>query len=398
MSSATSNNAAALLVGAALVGFDAGSIGFVLPAMRAATGADAREASWLVSLFVIGQLVALPLAGAAVRRFGAVVVFRSCVALAAAGAALAAFAAGTPALLAARLLQGLGQGPILPIAATLIALQWPLSRQGRYIGLISAAYGAAFLVAMVGTPALLIAGWRAAFVVSLVMALAALATRHAEASRELATAHASVPHRAWLQREALAIAALSFGTGVGQAALVYFPTLAMLRLHVTGPSTAILMSPLVVGGMAATFGITAAMDRVGARTLLAAGAAATLAGVLLAAAAPPSHGTFMAGAGLLGLGITGLCGGPLRYAAARAMPAGAQGLAQSAVALATNVGLLGGSIVIGSLAAIGGDERAALQMALLATCPVMAATFLSLLVLRGREAAATHAAAITNRR
>src|SRR5258708_31001988 len=86
----------------------------------------------------------------------------------------------------------------------------------------------------------------------------------------------------------------------------------------------------------------------------------------------------MGGAGLLGLGITGLCGGPLRYAAARAMPAGAQGLAQSAVALATNVGLLGGSIVIGSLAAIGGDERAALQMALLATCPGMAATFLSL--------------------
>ena len=39
----------ALLAGAALSGFDAGAVGFVLPAMRAATGADAASAwtGWL---------------------------------------------------------------------------------------------------------------------------------------------------------------------------------------------------------------------------------------------------------------------------------------------------------------------------------------------------------------
>ena len=60
MSSATSSNGlptpaprggAALLLGAGLCGFDAGMVGYVLPAMRADTGADALLASWIVTRF-----------------------------------------------------------------------------------------------------------------------------------------------------------------------------------------------------------------------------------------------------------------------------------------------------------------------------------------------------------
>jgi len=43
-------------------------IGYVLPAMRADTGASALVASWLLSLYVVGTLVAIPTAGLAVRR------------------------------------------------------------------------------------------------------------------------------------------------------------------------------------------------------------------------------------------------------------------------------------------------------------------------------------------
>jgi MFS family permease len=184
-----------------------------------------------------------------------------------------------------------------------------------------------------------------------------------------------------------AIAMLSLGTGVGQAVLVWFPTLAIARLGVSGSETTPLMAPLAVGGIAATVLITALMDRTGARPLLVAGALTTLAGVLLASALPPSRVAFMAGAGLLGVGITGLSGGPLRYAAAHAVKAEGQGLAQSAVALVTNVGLLGASMLLGWLVGGRADERAAIEFALLLSAAAMAVLFLTVGLLPGRHAA-----------
>jgi len=407
----SSRTAAALLVGAALSGFDAGAVGYVLPALRATTGVDAQGASWLVSTYVAAMLVGIPLAGAAVARFGALRLFQICLMLAAAGALLALTAPGLPAVLAGRSVQGLGQGPLLPLAATLVAQHWPAGQQGRLVGALSLAYGVAFLAATgVAPPLLGHWGWRAGFALSLLTAAAALAATWnvggpSAAPPEVEAAKVHKPSRAGLralmQREMAAIALLSLGTGVGQAMLVWFPTLAIARLGVPALATSILMLPLVVGGIAATVAITALLDRMGARRLLAIGAAAALIGVVLAVLAPPSRLAFMAGAGAFGLGIVGLCGGPLRYAAARAVPAGGQGLAQSAVALLTNLGLLGGSLLLGALASGSGHpggEGAGITTALVTTGMAMALSFVALAALRPHlPEAAPAAPAASNR-
>lgn len=384
----------ALIGGALLAGFDAGAIGFVLPAMRAATGASAQAASWLLSVFVAATLVAVPLCAVAVRRWGAPRLLRACIAFAALAAASATLAPGTGTVLAARALQGLAHGPLLPLAAAVVVMHWPPQRQGRLIGLISLGYGLAFLAAMVGTPWLLQFGWRSGFAMSCALALATLALP-LPAHTGAATVDLATPNGMWrslLCRPMLAIAVLAFGTGVGQAVLVWFPTLAVARLGVAMTDTSLLMLPLVAGGLAATLLVIALLDRLGARPLVFGGALLTLAGVLLAAAAPASHVAFMAGAAVLGLGITGLCGGPLRYAAARARPMAEQGLAQGSVALLTNLGVLGGSILLGVLAGRGGDTRAAIEGALLLACALMAVAFLAALALPAR-AAAGHAVA-----
>jgi MFS family permease len=404
--------AAALMIGCALGGFDAGAVGYVLPALRAATGADAATASWLVSAYVVGLLVGIPLAGGAAGRFGAASLFRGCLALALGGAALALLTDSIVALLVARVLQGLGQGPLLPLAATLVAQHWPVERQGRLVGALSLAYGAAFLAATVVTPPLLELGWRASFVLSMAAAAAALlAARGRAASAPAAQvvldapptpqggaeagagpgppAHQPSPALAGLRGlwtgEMAAIGVLSLGTGIGQAMLVWFPTLAIVRLGVSTAATSLLMLPLVVGGIAATLAITVWLDRLGARRLLAIGAVATLLGLLVALLVAPSRMAFMVGAGLFGLGIVGLCGGPLRYAAARAISASGQGLAQSAVALLTNVGLLAGNIVLGALASAGRDDRSGTETALLTTGALMVASFAALWALRPHD-------------
>jgi MFS family permease len=385
-SSDTPRGSAALLAGAVLAGFDAGAVGFVLPAMRAATGVDPQAGSALVWVYVLGTLLSIAGSGAAVARWGAARLWTASLLLAAAGALLAALATGLLALTAA---------PLLSLAATRVAQQWPAGRQGRLIGALSLAYGVAFLGATLSTPLLLQFGWRSGFVLSAVVAALALAASvRLPAARVTAPApHAATPWRLLRQGEMRAIAVLSLGTGVGQAVLVWLPTLAQLRLAATPLATAGLMLPLVLGGLASTAAVTLWLDRVGARRAIAAGAALTLVGALVVAALPPSAWAYAVGAGVFGVGITALCGGPLRYAAARALPAAAQGLAQSAVALLTNVGLLGGSLLLGHVSAALPTEAQGVQAAVLAACVLMTASFVAVAGVARHRLADTGAAA-----
>lgn len=369
----------ALLAGAAIAGFDAGAVGFVLPAMRAATGVDAQAGSALVWVYVLGTLLSIAGSGAAVARWGAARLWLASLLLSAAGALLAALAPGLLVLAAARLVQGLGQGPLLSLAATQVAQQWPAGRQGRLIGGLSLAYGVAFLGATLAMPLLLHFGWRSGFVLSAVVAsLALLAGRGLQPVAAAAPApRIQAPWRLLLRGEMGAIGVLSLGTGVGQAVLVWLPTLAQVRLTATPLATAGLMLPLVLGGLASTAAVTLWLDRLGARRVIAGGAALTLAGALVAAALPPSAIAYALGAGIFGIGITALCGGPLRHAAARALPAAVQGPAQAAVALLTNVGLLGGSLMLGRVSASMPAEAQGVQTAVLAACALMAASFVA---------------------
>lgn len=167
--------------------------------------------------------------------------------------------------------------------------------------------------------------------------------------------------------------------------LVWFPTLAIVRLGVSTAATSLLMLPLVAGGIAATLATTAWLDRLGARRLLTIGAAAALLGLVVALLVAPSRAVFMLGAGLFGLGIVGLCGGPLRYAAARAIASVGQGAAQSAVALLTNVGPLAGNVLLGALAVAGQDDRSGTENALLLTGALMVASFVAVAALRPHD-------------
>lgn len=368
MSSATSSSRtgalAAPLGASALAGLDAGAIGYVLPAMRAATGADAALASALVSGFVAASLLAVPAAALLARRVAPARLLRAALALAGLAAALALLAPGVHGVLAARALQGLAHGPLLPLAAAVLVLQAPPGRQGRWLGLQALAYGLAFLIATAGTPFVLQAGWRAAFGAcgALALALALLPARAAAPAPPVQAAW-----RALAVPALLPVGAVAIGTGIGQALLVWLPTLAAARLGLALTAAALPMLALVAGGLGGTALVTLRLDRNGARPLAAAGALAALAGLLLAAAVPPSPAAFAAGALALGFGTATLSGGPLRWAAARVLPPAEQGPAQGLVAWLTNLGLLGGSLLVGALAA-----RGPLATALLAAGAAMA--------------------------
>jgi len=359
---AASRRMLALLGAAVTAGFEAGAIGYVLPAMQAATGASAQLASMLLSVFVAATLVGVPLAAIAARRRGATQLLRACLLLAAVSGGLACVLPSPDGVLFARALQGLALGPLLPLVAAVIVIHWPSAQHGRLLGQTSMAYGLSYVAATIGTPWLLEWGWRSAFGLGACLALLSLAwplpvsmpTREAR------------PHAPWwlaFSPPMHATALLALGTGAGQAVLVWMPSVAAIRLGLDMKATAPLMVPLLLGGLCATAFVIRSLDRMGARSMVLIGLATALAGVLMVVAAPPDAVFFMVGGAALGFGIGLLSGGPLRYAAARALPPDAQPLAQGAVAWLTDVGLLAGSLAMGYVAGLGGDALSGLEAA-----------------------------------
>lgn len=359
----------ALLAAAATAGFEAGAIGFVLPAMRQATGASAQQASWLLSVFVAATLLAVPASALAARRWGALPLLRAGLLLAVLSGALATVLPGPGPVLVARALQGLAHGPLLPLLAAVVVMHFPLQRQGRLLGLLSMAYGLSFVGATLGAPWLLQVGWRSAFALGAVLAAVSLAglMRSGPAGPAAAPPASAPPWRLVFSRPMHPVVLLALGTGIGQAALVWVPSLAVARLGLAMTAVAPLLVPMLAGGLLATAVVVRWLDRVGARRLSLLGGGAAVAGLLLAVAAPPTVLFFVLGAAGLGFGLGLLSGGPLRYAAGRALPRHAQGLAQGLVAWIIDLGLLGGSLLMGHLAGgsgPGADARTGVALAM----------------------------------
>ncbi|MEN9627409.1 MAG: hypothetical protein RJA10_636 [Pseudomonadota bacterium] len=356
---------AALLGASATAGFDAGSIGFVLPALREATGASAQQASWLLSVFVAATLLSVPASALATRRWDPVRLLRASLALAVVAGLLGLVLPAPGWVLLARGLLGLAHGPLLPLVAAVVAMHLPVQRQGRLLGLLSMAYGLSFVAATLGTPWLLQLGWRSAFALGAVLAALSLAwPQPAGGPRPVAVPAAPPPWRLVLSRPLQPVVLLALGTGIGQAALVWVPTLGVSRLALPMTEVSPLLVPMLLGGLLATAVVVRSLDRLGARPLALAGGLAAVGGLALAVGLPPAVGWFVAGAAALGLGIGLLSGGPLRYAAARALPREAQGLAQGLVAWITDLGLLGGSLLAGAMAGAAGDARSGVATAL----------------------------------
>ncbi|MEU8324835.1 DHA2 family efflux MFS transporter permease subunit [Nonomuraea sp. NPDC048881] len=134
------------------------------------------ELSWVFNGYAIVFTAALLPAGGLADRFGARRVFLTGLAVFVVGAALCAVAPSAGALIAARVVQGVGGGVITPLTLALILPYYPPERRGTAIGLWSAAQS----VATASGPSLggMLVGvwdWRTVFFLHLPVGAAVLA-------------------------------------------------------------------------------------------------------------------------------------------------------------------------------------------------------------------------------
>src|SRR5437764_11694862 len=123
-----------------------------------------EAASPIITGFLAGYVVAMPLLGAASDLRGRLPVYLGSLAAFGVGSVLTALAPTLDWLVFGRVVQGLGGGALVPLTLALAADLYPPGRRGIVLGLVSAVQEAGSVVGPVwGTAVAVLGGWRFAF-------------------------------------------------------------------------------------------------------------------------------------------------------------------------------------------------------------------------------------------
>jgi MFS family permease len=414
---------------------DLGVLSPALPALGLAFGVGARELPWIFTLYLLANVVSIPIMTKLADRNGRRPIYIACVAIFAVGSALAIAAPTWPIFLAARAIQAFGAGGIFPVATAAIADRIPQERRGAALGLVAATWGVAAIIGpLVGGLLTHLLSWHWIFaaniplsIVVIAMARTTLPTTKANVRGPLdvlgiallaagllcimiglthydvLATSANWPARYWLFAGIASLVAFAFAErraaqpvipphffadtqlvvvyglevliGILEGSLFFIPATLVAAQH---------LSYAAAGGIAAIGafmfvaiipGAGRALDAVGSRIVLAAGSALTAAGLVIFAFGFSNIWIAVLSMVVAGTGFGALLGAPTRYIVTNRAGAQQRSAAVGLLSVCLIVGqILGGSLaggVIGSHAGIGGYHDAYLWFAGIAIAAVL---------------------------
>lgn len=133
---------------------------------------ELQRATPIISAFLLGYVVTLPLIGRIADLRGCRPVLIGCLLLFGLGCLITAASTDLGTLVTGRALQGVGGGGLVPATLALVAQAWPVERRGMPLGVVGAVQETgATLGPLFGAGVLAVSGWRAIFWANLVGAL-----------------------------------------------------------------------------------------------------------------------------------------------------------------------------------------------------------------------------------
>ena len=150
-------------LGLIMVGISATSISVAFPVMSSSFQASTILSGWVLSIYQLVSIAAMPLAGKASDIFGRKPIFIGSLLLFSLGSVLCAIAPNIQTLIACRFLQGIGGGAYFPVATGIVADSFPQRRQ-QLIGLTSSIYPIGQIIGPnLGGWMVTTLGWRSVF-------------------------------------------------------------------------------------------------------------------------------------------------------------------------------------------------------------------------------------------
>ncbi len=134
-----------------LAGIFMGAIdtGIVTPArtiIQSELGVSAQTGIWMITIYTLAYAASVPIMGKMADKFGRKYIYMVCITLFGLGSlfcGLSASFGGFPLLIAARIVQAIGGGGIVPIATAEFGTTFPEEKRGLALGLVGGVYGIA---------------------------------------------------------------------------------------------------------------------------------------------------------------------------------------------------------------------------------------------------------------
>ncbi len=176
MEAKTRNNILLVLfVGVLMGALDIAIVGPALPTIRKDFAVDDRAIAWVFAMYVLFNLISVPLMAKLSDMFGRRVIYILDVTLFAIGSLLVALSPAFWVILVGRAIQGLGAGGIFPVASAVIGDTFPPEKRGGALGLIGAVFGIAFLIGPILAGVMLaFLSWHWLFIINLPIAVAVI--------------------------------------------------------------------------------------------------------------------------------------------------------------------------------------------------------------------------------
>jgi DHA2 family multidrug resistance protein len=127
------------MLSAFLVVISGASVNVTLPSMMTAFGLNLDQVQWVITAYMIAGAVLIPTVGWLGNRLGNRNLFLLSLLTFVGGSALCGLAWSGPTLIAFRVVQGIGSGPITPMAMVFLTLAFPERQRGLAMGLYAMA-------------------------------------------------------------------------------------------------------------------------------------------------------------------------------------------------------------------------------------------------------------------
>lgn len=414
-----------LFLGVLMAALDIAIVGPAIPALREHYGISERAVAWVFNVFVLFNLLGLPLMARLSDVYGRRAVYSANVIFFAAGSVVVALAPPFAGVLAGRALQGLGASGIFPVASALVGDVIRPEKRGAALGLLGAVFGLAFIIGPIIAGILLLVGWPWLFVVNVPLAMVVLAGgwRVLPSVASTERSHLDVPGiivlgillasfaigmnrieteqffrslaslqvlpwlalatiltpvflrierrssnpllrlRLFRNRQVVIAALLGIGAGLTEAAFVFMPAMAVTAFGVSKSTASFMLLPLVTAVAVGSPVGGRLLDRFGPRVIILASTTLLTAGCAGMGFGTGSQMMFYSASILIGLGLSGLLGSSLSYILLQEADLAERTVAQGVVTLSISVGQLTGGALIGALVASATAEMRGYQLA-----------------------------------
>jgi DHA2 family multidrug resistance protein len=145
--------ALSMMTGSLMVGINGSIVNVALPHMRGTLGASVEEIAWVPTGFIISSVLIMPLVAMLSSRFGRKRFLIFSAMLFAFSSMLCGLAWNLESLIFFRVFQGLGGGPLMPLAQAILRETFPPKEQARAMGI----YGLGVILGPAFAPTL--GGW-----------------------------------------------------------------------------------------------------------------------------------------------------------------------------------------------------------------------------------------------